>query len=107
MRTFGAFIDWCLRNLLRFIIIGAIIFVVFGFVLQTCQQGPDKPPAKVEDMAYQVVTYSRIYYTDSCEWEGSDLILKNFWVKEGDKWVFYEKELRLNEAWGKREVVER
>ena len=107
MRTFGAFIDWCLRNLLRFIIIGAIIFVVFGLVLQTCQQGPDKPPAKVEDTNFLIKTDSRIFYVNDYEREGADIIIKNFWVEEGGKWKFYERELRLNKAFGKVEVIKR
>ena len=107
MRTFGAFIDWCLRNLLRFIIIGAIIFVVFGFVLQTCQQGPDKPPARVEDTRYLIKTDSRVYYTNDYHRDGTDIIISNFWTEEGGKWILHERELRLTKVFGRREVVER
>lgn len=106
MRAFGAFIDWCMRNFLRLIIIAAILFFAFGFILQTCEPDTESLPARVEDMDYQVSTYSRIYYTDSYDWEGDTCILHGFWVKEGKKWVEYDRDLELSRrAYGKVEVL--
>jgi len=107
MRTFGAFIDWCLRNMLRLVIIGAIVFVVFGLVAQTCSQSPEEIPAKVEDTNFMIKTDSRIFYVEDYKQDGPDIILRNFWVQEGGKWIFYERELKLNKAFGKVEVKER
>lgn len=108
MRTFGAFIDWLLRNFLRMVIIAAIIFAVLSFGLQTCEGDPTQLPGSVDDTTYKVQTYSRIYYTNSYEWQSDTLVLHGFWVQEGTKWRQYKRDLLMpRETYGKVEVTKR
>ena len=108
MRTIGALIDWLLRNFLRLAIIIIIAFVVLGFGLQTCEGDTGKPPGKVDDTIYLVKTTSRLYYTDNYTWQGDTLILHGFWVKEGNKWRQFDRDLPMpRKSYGKVEVVRR
>ncbi len=89
-------VDFILRNILRLVIIAVIVFAALGFFLQTCEGDVDKPPSKVEDTAYLVITDSRNYFTDAYSWEGEVLVIHGFWVKEGKKWRHYDRDLKLN-----------
>ena len=101
-------VDFILRNILRLVIMAAITFAVLGFALQTCEGDVGKPPGRVDDMAYLVITDSRNYYTDNYTWQGETLILHGFWVREGTKWKQYERDLRMpRKSYGKVEVRER
>ena len=96
MRTFGALIDWLLRNFLRLIIIAVIVFAAVGFLFQTCEAPVGQVPGRVDDMAFMIKTDSRIFYVNDYQWDGGVLIISDFWVKEGKNWRHYDRDMKLN-----------
>lgn len=97
-----------IKKILLIIFIIVVALVGLSLILQMCDIDNDKPPGKVDETNFRVITTSRIYYTDSFEWEGDTIILHGFWVKEGDRWKQYERDLPMpRESYGKVEVRER
>jgi len=102
-RLFKFGIVWCLENGIKGFVAAGVFILIIGLVLGQCNRGGntamDMPktginiPTKVE-APYSVTSGTEAYFTEKCHWQGSILIIENYWYLKDGVWVSSEGRAR-------------
>jgi len=88
---------WCLKNGMKgFIAFGVFMLIIAVILGKTCggsapdkadiPTGGDNMPTKIE-APYYVTTGSEQYFVEKYHWQGSLLLIQNYWELKGGDWV--------------------
>ncbi len=83
------------RNIKRAVII-LVLVVIAGYAgitiaTQCTIGGQGSEPPKIGEAPYRLQTPNRVYYIKQYEDIGEDILLYQYWEREGKKWVFYDR----------------
>lgn len=94
-------VKWCINAGTKgWIILGVVGFIVLIMLLGQCSycMNPAPPtlptktidePTKIE-APYYLAVGKDMYYMEKFHWQGSVLIIENYWKLEGNKWISSE-----------------
>ena len=94
-RVIGAGIVWCWDSGIKGFVVAGAVILLFGLLLGQCNNPKSNGtvittgvnlPTKVE-APYYVTADAKTYFMEKYHWQGSILIIENYWELKNGAWV--------------------